>query len=295
MVVYIDRLFFINAVVDYLLLLTTAQLMGLPLRRGRYIIVSIVGGLYSAVAMVFPLLGQWWAKCAVGLAIALMAYRRETERWRAAALYFLLSWAMAGAMLVVTLRTGQESGTLYFATVGWRTLLLSAAGFYGLLTLLFYQKAKHGGGELMEMTVDAFGRRCRIQVLRDSGNVLRNPVDGQPVLVAESEAVQSLLPEAAAAIIMGGDGPEDKMAALYDAGFTAFTLLPYHSIGCSEGLLLALKSDAIQAGSRRIPRALIALYHGKIGRGVYHGLWGGERYGAAMAEDSAVDKALQAG
>ena len=295
MVVYIDRLFFINAVVDYLLLLTTAQLMGLPLRRGRYSIVSIVGGLYSAAAMVFPLLGQWWVKCTVGLAIALMAYRREAERWRAAALYFLLSGAMAGAMLAVTLRAGQESGTLYFATVGWRTLLLSAAGFYGLLTLLFYQKAKHGGGELMEMTVDAFGRRCRIQVLRDSGNVLRNPVDGQPVLVAESEAVRSLLPEAAAAIIMGGDGPEDKMAALYDAGFTAFTLLPYHSIGCSEGLLLALKSDAIQAGSRRIPRALIALYHGKIGRGVYHGLWGGERYGAAMAEDSAVDTALQAG
>ena len=147
----------------------------------------------------------------------------------------------------------------------------------------------------MEMTVDAFGRQCRIQVLRDSGNVLRNPVDGQPVLVAESEAVRGLLPDTAAHIIMGGGGPEDKMAALYDAGFTSFTLLPYQSIGCSEGLLLALKSDAIQAGNRRIPRALIALYHGSIGRGVYHGLWGGERYGAAVAEDSAVDTALQAG
>ena len=211
MVVYIDRLFFINAVVDYLLLLTAAQLMGLPLRRGRYIIVSVIGGLYGAAAMVFPLLGQWWAKCAVGLVIALIAYWRETERWRAMALFFLLSGAMAGAMLAVTLRTGQGSGTLYFATVGWRTLLLSAAGFYGLLTVLFYQKAKHGGGELMEMTVDAFGRQCRIQVLRDSGDVLRNPVDGQPVLVAESEAVRSLLPEAAAAIIMGGDGPEEAL------------------------------------------------------------------------------------
>ena len=292
---YIDRLFFINAVVDYLLLLTTAQLMGLPLRRGRYIIVSVIGGIYGAAAMVFPLLGQWWAKCAVGLVIALIAYWRETERWRAVALYFLLSGAMAGAMLAVTLRSGQGGGVVYFATMGWRTLLLSAAGFYGLLTLLFYQKAKHGGGELMEMTLDAFGRQCRIQVLRDSGNVLRNPVDGAPVLVAESEAVRGLLPDTAAQIIMGGGGPEDKMAALYDAGFTAFTLLPYQSIGCSEGLLLALKSDAIQAGNRRIPRALIALYHGKIGRGLYHGLWGGERYDAAVAEDSAVDTALQAG
>ena len=143
MVVYIDRLFFINAVVDYLLLLTTAQLMGLPLRRGRYIIVSVIGGLYGAAAVVFPLLGQWWAKCAVGLVIALIAYWRETERWRAMALFFLLSGAMAGAMLAVTLRTGQGSGTLYFATVGWRTLLLSAAGFYGLLTVLWiYPRGK---------------------------------------------------------------------------------------------------------------------------------------------------------
>ena len=295
MVLYIDRLFFINAVVDYLLLLTTAQLMGLPLRRGRFIITSVIGGAYASAAMVFPWLGRWWVKWAVGAAIALAAYWREADRWRATALYYLLSGAMAGVMLAVALRTGQEGSTLYFATVGWRTLLLSAAGFYGLLSLLFYQKAKHGGGELMEMTVDAFGHRCHIQVLRDNGNVLRNPVDGKPVLVAESEAVRTLLPEAAAHIIMGGGAPEDKMAALYDAGFTCFTLLPYHSIGCSEGLLLALKSDAIQTGNSRMPKALIALYHGRIGRGAYHGLWGGEQYSAAVAEDSPVDTALQAG
>lgn len=294
-VLYIDRLFLINAVVDYLLLLTTAQIMGLPLRRWRFCLVSLLGGGYAAAAVLAPQFGLWWLKIAVGSLMAALAFRQETVRYRAAALFLLLSGAMAGAMLAVAAATGQEGGGVYFATVGWRTLLLSAALFYILLTILFYQKAKHGGGELMEVTVAAFGRQCRIKVLRDNGNALRNPADGKPVLVAEAEAVRSLLPEGAAAIVLGGGGPEEKMAALYDAGFFGFALLPFHSIGCRDGLLLALKSDAIRAGRRTLPKTMIALYHGTIGGGIYHGLWGGEGYGAALAEDTAVDTALQAG
>ena len=110
---YIDRLFFINAVVDYLLLLTTAQLMGLPLRRGRYIIVSVIGGLYGGAAMLFPLLGQWWAKCAVGLVIALMAYWREAERWRAVALYFLLSGEQQKVSFFLALATSSTQNIQY--------------------------------------------------------------------------------------------------------------------------------------------------------------------------------------
>ena len=34
-VVYLDRVLLLNLLVDYLLLLTTAQLAGIPLRRGR--------------------------------------------------------------------------------------------------------------------------------------------------------------------------------------------------------------------------------------------------------------------
>lgn len=46
-VVYLDRVLLLNLLVDYLLLLTTAQLAGIPLRRGRLALCAAVGALYA--------------------------------------------------------------------------------------------------------------------------------------------------------------------------------------------------------------------------------------------------------
>ena len=55
-VIYIDTLFLLNALVDYLLLLAAARLAGEPLRRWRFALGAGVGGLY-AVAIFLPGLG----------------------------------------------------------------------------------------------------------------------------------------------------------------------------------------------------------------------------------------------
>lgn len=60
-VVYLDRVFLLNLLVDYLLLLTTAQLAGIPLRRGRLALCAAVGALYAG-AVFLP--GLSWLLCA---------------------------------------------------------------------------------------------------------------------------------------------------------------------------------------------------------------------------------------
>ena len=52
-VIYVDTLFLLNAVVDYLLLLCAARLAGEPLHRIRFGIGAVLGGLY-AVALFLP-------------------------------------------------------------------------------------------------------------------------------------------------------------------------------------------------------------------------------------------------
>ena len=47
-VVYLDRVVLLNLAVDYLLLLATARLAGLPLRRGRLAQAAALGALYAA-------------------------------------------------------------------------------------------------------------------------------------------------------------------------------------------------------------------------------------------------------
>ena len=52
-VIYVDTLFLLNAMVDYLLLLASARLAGEPLARLRFLLGAALGGLY-AVAIFLP-------------------------------------------------------------------------------------------------------------------------------------------------------------------------------------------------------------------------------------------------
>ena len=52
-VIYVDTLFLLNGVIDYLLLLAAARLAGEPLARWRFALGGALGGLY-AVAIFLP-------------------------------------------------------------------------------------------------------------------------------------------------------------------------------------------------------------------------------------------------
>ena len=54
-VVYLDSVFLFNALLDYLLFLSTARLAGIPLRRRRYLLCGVLGGLYAVtISQVSP-------------------------------------------------------------------------------------------------------------------------------------------------------------------------------------------------------------------------------------------------
>ena len=52
-VIYVDTLFLLNGIIDYLLLLAAARLAGEPLRRLRFGAAAALGGAY-AVAIFLP-------------------------------------------------------------------------------------------------------------------------------------------------------------------------------------------------------------------------------------------------
>ena len=152
----------------------------------------------------------------------------------------------------------------------------------------------------MEIEVVVGGRRCCLRALRDNGNTLRDPVRGQPVLVAEAAALRTLWPGEAADILSGRGAPEEKMARLYRAGVAVpFVLLPFRAVGTEGGLLLACRSDYIRIGRRTVMHALVALTDTQVGAGGYQALWGGQerrgRHDAVAAACTMDPTAGQAG
>lgn len=84
-VIYLDRLFGLNLLLDYCLMLASARVCGVVLRRGRYLLAALTGALYAAV-MVLPgcgWLGSGAMKLALGAAMALIAFGGEAHwaRW----------------------------------------------------------------------------------------------------------------------------------------------------------------------------------------------------------------------
>lgn len=292
-VVYLDQVFLLNTLVDYLLLLTTAALAGTTLRRVRFAICGVFGGLYACAAFPLSLLAMPMLRVAAGAALAFIAFCRERRPWRLMALFLLLSAALAGAVMAMGLAIGSPTALVqrvYYADVSYGVLLGTAAVFYMLLHLVFKQGARYGGGDKVDIIVSLGGRRCRIRALRDSGNALRDPLYGRPVLVAEASALAPLWDEQVGKILRDECTAEEKMARLVGKGIH-FTLLSYQSVGVSGGLLLAVRSEYLQIGKRIMPRVLIALTDTQIGSGC-HALWSGnERGGTSLDRENTADTA----
>ena len=299
-VIYVDRVWILNAVIDYLLLLTTAQLIGAIRHRWRLVAAALFGGGYAVAVFVFPMLQAIVFRILVGILLPTISFVGQKRLWRHVALFFLLSGALAGLLLAIGLLAGEPNRLfrqVYTANISWWVLIGSAILFYLLLELLFRQQARFGKGEIMEITVSLGGRTCRVRALYDTGNTLRNPVDGSSVLITEVDAIKEIMDLQTRQILSEALPPEETMANLYQIGDTAFSLLPFHSVGTERGLLLAVRSDYIQIGRHVCPKTLIALYPGSIGGTAYQALWGGKGSceNAVAQTDPDLDPTAQVG
>lgn len=298
MSIYIDRVFVLNLCVDYLLLLSTARLSGMPLRRIRFLLCGTGGALYATAAF-FP--GCAWltnpiCKLLSGALLSYISFRREAYVWRMMGLFFLLSGALAGVILAVGFCIGAPEllvGKIYRAEINWELLLGGTVALSLFLNFLFRQGARHGGGETVTIEVSINGVKGQIRALHDTGNTLRNPIDGQPVLVVEQSALMTMLRKADAEILRRRISPEESIAQLYASKSPLHTLLlPFHSVGKETGLLLAIRSDYIKLNHCKYPHILLALSRGTVSDGGgYCALWNGFERGKEDADptDPAAD------
>ena len=257
-VIYVDTLFLLNALVDYLLLLGEARLAGERLRRLRFTMGAVLGGGY-AVAIFLPGLGFLKAlpcRMAVLALMSVAAYGGSRRLLRQSLLFLALSCALGGGVLAVSLLGGRGltlSGGVVYSAMDIKTVLLSAAGCYAAVTLVFRGLARHtaSAGELAAVRLALDGRSVELTALRDTGNTLTDPVAGIPVLVAEGALLLPLLPPGT---VMAGElaDPVACMERLRDGPLAGrVRLLPYRAVGVERGLLLALRPDGLWVNGER--------------------------------------------
>ena len=283
-VVYIDSVFFLNTLMDYLLVLSAGRLAGIPLRRGRYLLAALAGGAYAA-AVFLPGLGFLAAgpvKLAAGVLLSLIAFGGEAHFFRLTLLLFSVSCAMAGCVLALGLVTGNQVPAergIFYTDISAGILLAAAGGAYLVLAVVFRAAVKHGlQGELVPVRACVSGKTAGLTALLDTGSGLREPSNGRPVLVTAPGALDGLLSREARAVLTpeGLASPADLLEPLRQiAPELRPRLLPYQAVGTAQGLLLAIRMDWAEIAGERCPGLTAALSPTALGNG-YTALWGGE-------------------
>ena len=283
-VIYVDTLFLLNALVDYLLLLASARLAGEPLARLRFAAGAVLGGGYAAAIFLpgLAFLAHPLCRLAWAVLMVLTAFWRSRRLLRQLLIFLALSCAFGGGVLAVGLLGGRGlslPGGVLYTGMDLKMVLLSAAGCYGLLTLVFQRAGRHAGpgGELRPVRLTLGERRVELTALVDTGNTLTDPATGRPVLVAEADSVEELLPPGIRPEAAELRDPAGVLERMEEPWRRRFRLLPYRAVGVERGLLLALRLDKVQVGEEDRGPMLAALSPTPVSDGGnYRALLGGE-------------------
>ena len=286
-VVYVDSLFLINIIINYILLIVTAKICGAATPRLRLLGGAALGAVYSVVS-VLPLpvfFVNFLIKIAVGILMVLAAFGGQTRLIRLILVFFAASAAFGGAVMAASLVSGGAGIGEVRLSLSLKLLILAFAVAYAVLTLVFRRAARrrHGlgansPGGIVTLELRHGGRTIRLRALRDTGNALIDPMTGRPVIVAGVNDVRPLLePETRRALaeLRNKDavGVLETLAAT--TGSMRFQLIPYSAVGTAGGMLLAFKPDEIIVDGKNRMGMLLALSPNSVSEsGAYTALLG---------------------
>ena len=238
----------LNFCVNALLLLGTARMAGRRVPALRLLLASLLGAAYGVGCMSQELrfLGKLpWRL----VSLALMSVTAFGLEGKLGCIFAVLTMALSGAAL------GAGRGGL------WQ-LPLYALGVFFLTRYAFGPL----GRRLLPVTLTGNGKQLHLTALADTGNELRDPITGRPVLVVDCAAAQTLT----------GLSPQElrqPLRTLETARVPGLRLIPYRAVGAEKGLLLGMGLPMVEVGGRRGP-GLVAFAPQEFG-GEYQAIAGG--------------------
>lgn len=261
-IIYIDRLFFLNLGLDYLLVLCSARLCGIKLRRQRYALAAVQGAAYAVLSVV-PSLGFMTlapVKLVFGVLMALIAYGGEEKLLRCCLVFFAVSALFGGAVWAISLQNGGSIGSGAYISVSLPVLVISFALIYAVLSFVFRRSVKSADISVSEAELTLMGRSVSLRCLHDSGNALFDPVSGDCVLIAPAERLEKLFPSLDAGLLSS-----DCTELLTEPSLAGrLRLIPYSAVGTS-GMLAAFRPDSIVIDGRSRDDIIVAISPTPVG------------------------------
>jgi stage II sporulation protein GA (sporulation sigma-E factor processing peptidase) len=278
-VIYLDSYFFMNLFLNSMLLYLLRRVRHLSGNPFRILPGAFFGGLIACFLILHPSLPGvagiivTYFLMAPGMLLIAFGFPGRKRFLQNLCWFLGITVGLGGVVQFLTERyiesRAKKTGSMDFVPGEAAILIMSVIGAAVLLAI-FKKMTAWAEREtyLCEVTVFFENRSITVKGYLDSGNLLKEPVSGKPVMVLEEESFLELFEEKKREeikICFSSRGEPWKLAAQYGERMRQ---IPYKSIGRKRGLLNGFIADRMIAsteeGAVSVMRPVLAVYPGTL-------------------------------
>lgn len=215
---YVDVLFLVNFMMDYILLLIVKKMLACSATHGRICIGAAMGSFLTCLVVILPipyafikfvLFHMFVNTCMIRVGLKI---KTIPSFLKAIIMLYIGGFLLGGIMEYFS----------QYVRIGSLFLLVAILGYYmvlGIWKFISYLQRWNQNHYMVDLYLK--NKKYRVKGLLDTGNGLRDPISGQPVSVLGRNAAEKLLDD------------EEKY----------IRYIPYRTIGKSEGVLPIFRAD----------------------------------------------------
>lgn len=247
-VIYIDILFCVNFIVDFLLLMSVRKFLSLRARYRRMVLGSIVGAASSFVIFLPPI-NEFLSliiRLVTAFAVVFATFFPTSRKsfLKAVSAYFLITFCFCGACIAFFMLFSPpiaiRNGAVYIDISPIMLVGIILACYIIIRIICRVSGRSVPNQEICWLTIENNEKSVKLIAKTDTGNMLKEPFSNLPVIVADREKIEMILPNEIL----------DYLAKAVTVSNTSYDyvssirLVPYNSVG-GEGLLPAFKPSSI--------------------------------------------------
>lgn len=295
MTIYIDIIIVENLIMNYIILYATGLILKSKILHLRIFLASAIGAIYAITEYISKLsiYSNILVKIILSIVIVFVAFNPQNfkKMCKQLVLFYLTTFTFGGVAtyLIYVLKPQNiiiKNG-MYVGTYVLKVIFIGAILGTVILIIAFkFAKNKITKKDMIcKVKIKLNGKEIILDTMVDTGNMLKEPLTGNPVVVVEKTSLYDLIPKEIlnnTESILGGDFekiPED----IKNEYISRLKIIPFSSLGKQNGMLLGIKPENLEVineqSEEKKDNAIIGIYNKSLTkRGEYKALIGIDLY-----------------
>ena len=258
MTVYLDIVFLENILMNYIIIFATGVVIKANCNKWRILLTSSIGAVYTIIMYlnIIPIYSNFIVKFVLSIVIVYVSFKPKTFKLlvKDLIIFYLVSFAFGGCVFALMYflkpQMAEIRNGVFVGAYPLKVALIGGAVAFIIVQISFkLVKTKLNKKDMIyDVDVTINKRTTKIKALLDTGNLLKDPITGFPVIVVENKCLINVIPiEILNNLekILGGDIDELIKNNEYNKTISRFRMIPFSSLGKQNGLLLGIKADSV--------------------------------------------------